>query len=208
MGLPRRRRVPEALALLAWVLCFLAAADPLAAAAGQKVPQETVEYAIWQDGPNLDVTQVFLGRPGDRSALLPGARDVSVPAGETAIILPGAMAIPEGGTRGEVSYVLSFPPSGLSLSVPSLTPTKLVFVMVGEGVSFPIVLNQAFFAGGKYEALGHDFTVYVAKGFDHPFRLNVERSAVTAGFDLQWLWILPFLAIAAYLLARQRKKHA
>ena len=152
--------------------------------------------------------QVFEGSPGERAGYIPGARGVQVPASQVAIVGPTWMAIPAGESRAEVSYDLPFPTSGLSVAVPVLTPTKLVFVLAGPGVTFPVVLNQDFFSVGTQTGLGQTYTVFVAKGFKKAFRLNIEPDSTVPGLNLEWLWVLPFLGIGVYILSRLRRPRA
>lgn len=171
-------------------------------------PADTTEFAFWRSGSNLTVTQVFIGRSGDRAALIPGARDILIPAGQVAALSGGSVLIPSGGSRAEIQYDIPFPPSGISVLVPIYTPTKVCFILAGEGVSFPVILNQAFFVQGTSEALGHNFTVYAAKGFSKAFRLNIERAPQPGGLSLEWLWLIPAVAIAVYLFLRLGRRHA
>lgn len=168
----------------------------------------SVEFALSRSGSYLDVTEVFVGRPGEEAAYLPGAFNVEVPASQVAIVHRTTLAIPDGETRAEVSYEVPFPASGLSVVVPVPTPTKLVFVLEGPGVTFPVILNQAFFGVGTQTGLGETYTVFVAKGFSKPFRLNIESDTSVPGLGLEWLWVLPFVAIGLYLLARLRRRRA
>lgn len=204
----RRRdlRIGRLAALLIVTALVLSAQGAQGARAA--APSDTVEFAFWQSGSSLTVTEVLVGKPGDRAGLLPGATGVLVPAGQIAALKGDSLAIPSGDSRAEVQYSVPFPTAGISVLVPVFTPTKTCFVLAGEGVAFPVILNQAFYKQGASEALGHNFTVYAAKGFSAPFRLNIERAQLGGGFDLEWLWLAPAISIAAYLLVRLRRRHA
>lgn len=204
----RQNKRPDIWAFVALVFLTLGWATPaLAATKGQIVIEE---FAFWADGNTLNVMQLAVGHSGNTFALLPGAKDVSVPGGATAVVLNGSMAIPTGSGQAEVEYQLPLTAHGLSVLLPVLTPTHMVFVLVSDGVNFPIVLNQAFFEEGTSTSpsVGKTFSVYVAQDPKGSFRLNLEPAPPGPAASLEWLWLLLFVPIAIYLTTRVTRRHA
>jgi hypothetical protein len=89
-----------------------------------------------------------------------------------------------------------------------VVPTRLagLFVLAGPGVSFPIVLNQAFFGRGRTEQLGVTYDAYEAGPVGPgvvPLRLELPAS----GNLVEWLW-LPLTVGLALILFLRRRRHA
>jgi hypothetical protein len=192
----------------ALALLFLVAGRVTFAAAPG--PADTVaEVAVWRDGDALRVMEVVMAPKGGLFAWLPGAYDIGVPPGASAVIERQGFRPPARARVAEVQYRLPLPPgNGAVTKLAFPTGVDAFFFLAGPGVTLPIVLNQRFFDQGTTVQNGIRYHAYgagrIPAGTVLPLRFLVTPTP-TAGL---WLWALPVVALAVYLLVLRRRRHA
>ncbi len=189
-----------AAALLLW-------AAPTRAAGG--MPSGPVAMAVIDKvGGALRVTET-VSQPGrGRFALWPGAYDVSVPAGAAALEA-GYFTVPPGVGSAQVKFYVPFPKTGLTLHWPFPTRVGALWVLVGNGLRLPVILNQKFYTAPSTVWDGSDYQVYQAKAVQKSLLLNLQPAPPTPTLSqrlLPWLWTLPGLLLAWTLLRRLRRR--
>jgi hypothetical protein len=201
---PRREAT---LVLLGLIMSLGPAATVLARSSGQGIaagqPRVVEELAISRSARGVEVFQIVSSPRPRVFPLLEGARGASVPPGAAAVLGSGGVSPPEGLAEAEVRYTVPTGASGALLTL--RLPTRLdLFVLTGPGITFPIVLNQAFFAQGSTIQLGTSYRVYAAAG-QGPGQVTLRLEWQGGERYLEWLWIPLAALVAAVFLWRRRR---
>ncbi len=199
--MPSRVSVGALAACLCLTLFFTAPGAALAF-------QEPFAMAVLdQAGANtLSVTETVSQPGGGEFAVWPGAYDTSVPAG-LAALTQGRFTVPAGVGSAQVKFYVHMPRSGLTLRWPFPTKVGILWILVGKGLSLPVVLNQKFSPAPPAVWNGSDYAVYSAKNVAHDLVLNLQyQQPVQSPWQraLPWLWLVPVLVVAYLVLRRLR----
>lgn len=180
----------------------------LAAPVAASGPAEPFAMAVLDraDGRALSVTET-VSQPGSGVfAVWPGAYDTSVPAGLAALV-QGRFTVPAGVGSAQVKFYVHMPSSGLTLHWPFPTKVGVLWILVGKGLSLPVVLNQKFSQAPPTVWNGSDYLVYSAKNVASDIVLNLQYQQPTQSpwqSALPWLWLVPVLMVAYIVLRRLR----
>jgi len=203
--MPRRARIWAAGALLLAAAC---AGGPALAAQAPAGPMAMA--VIDRAGPGRVLVTETVSKPGGGVyALWPGAYDASVPAGLAALVR-GRFTVPPGVGSAQVKYYVRMPKRGLSLSWPFPSRVGTLWLLVGRGLSLPIILNQKFYSAPSVVWDGSPYSVYSAKNVSRRLVVNLQyaKKGATPSLwqrSLPWLWVVPGALVAFALLRRLRR---
>ncbi len=203
--MPSRVRLLLAAAGLGLTLLY---ALPVAASA----PQEPFAMAVLDRAGNntISVTET-VSQPGKGVfAIWPGAYNASVPAGLAALV-QGRFTVPAGVGSAQVKFYVRMPKSGLSLHWAFPTKVGVLWILVGKGLTLPVILNQKFSPAPPTVWDGSDYAVYSAKGIGSDLLLNLQYQQQSTGSPWQsalpWLWVVP-VAVVGYVMLRRLRWRA
>lgn len=196
----------RALAALAACLLLFPAFVPAAAAPTPSGPIIMVLVDLGHS--ELTVTET-VASPGRGSyALWPGAAAAQVLAG-LASISGRSFTVPPGVQSAQVSYSVPFNGRSITVRWPFPTKTDIVWLLVGKGLRFPVILNQKFYSAPSTVWNGQAYTVYSAKSVNGVLTLNIQRAVPQASLFqvvLPYLWLVPVLLLAWLILGRLRRR--
>ena len=203
--MPSRVRLGLAAASLGIVLC---AVLPAAAATTPSTPFAMA--VLDRAGASAISVTETVSQPGrGQFAIWPGAYDVSVPAG-LAALAQGRFTVPAGVGSAQVKFLVRMPKSGLTVRWPFPSRVGMLWILVGKGLSLPVILNQKFSPAPSTVWDGNDYAVYSAKGVGNDLTLNLQYQQPTVNpwqRVLPWLWLVP-VALVAYLVLRRLRWRA
>lgn len=191
--------------LCAGLLCAPAA---LAATPAEPFAMAVVDRA----GPGaVSVTETVSQPGGGVFALWPGAYDASVPAGLAALV-QNRFTVPQGVSSAQVKFYVHMPASGVTVHWPFPSRVGMLWILVGKGLSLPVILNQAFAQAPPTVWNGADYRVYSAKDVRQSVVVNLQYAGPQVSpwqGALPWLWLIPVVLVGYLVLRRLRwRTHA
>ena len=181
-----------------------------AAAAGSSRPFAMA--VVDQAGSGAISVTETVSQPGNgQFTVWPGAYGTSVPAGLAALVR-NRFTIPAGVGSAQVKFYVRMTTDGLTVRWYFPTKVGVLWILVGKGLTLPVVLNQKFSPNPPTVWNGSDYSVYSAKNVAGNLVLNLQHRQPTGSpwqGVLPWLWLVPVVLVAYVVLRRLRwRSHA
>lgn len=193
---------------LAGLLALGALCAALPAAAASTPNRPIVMALVDRSGSALTVTETVAAPGRGNFFIWPGAHSATVLAG-LASIAGSSFTVPPGVQSAQVSYSVPFHGGAMTIRWPFPTSVETLWLLVGNGVRLPVILNQKFYPAPATVWNGRAYSVYSARNVGGVLLLNLQAATSQASLwqrMLPYLWLAPVLLVAYLILRRLRRR--